>query len=256
MLLISQCVSTEVPNSWKTTNISGIQVEHLSVNVIWIPTQMPQTAKSSPKQQTGRLLKCLVTDARKASSSSSSPVTPQCCRAAYQKPNHPCRGFMPITGHGLILPHPNRKAQETCLHHRHPSAHTRYNSDSSQAFDHADKPRLLPWHSQLKSSLQDYAKDLTTGQRFNLVSQFSPIGTAMFPVLTALMHLLGWELNSRWHLREQPANNIVAAQFVCRVQQEWGHSSYSQALTLVTSSIKISHMYTHPTKCTRLWVRR
>lgn len=76
----------------------------------------------------------------------------------------------------------------------------------------------------------------------------------MLSLLTPLMHLLGWELNSRWHLREQAANNIAAAQFVCRVQQEWGHSSYSQALTLVTSSIKISHVYTHPTKCTRLWV--
>lgn len=134
MLLISQCISTEVPNSWKPTSISGIQVEHLSIEVNRIPTQMPQTAKSSPKQQTGRLLKCLVTDARKAPSTSSSPANPQRCRAAYQKLNHPYGGFMLITGHGLILPNPNRKAQETCLHHRHSSTQTRYYSDSSQAF--------------------------------------------------------------------------------------------------------------------------
>lgn len=71
MLLISQQVSTEVPNSLKkpkNTSISGIQVVHLSVEAVWIPTQIPQAAKSSLKQQTGRSPKCLPTDAGKATS--------------------------------------------------------------------------------------------------------------------------------------------------------------------------------------------
>lgn len=46
-------------------SVSGIQGEHLSVEAVGIPTQIPQAAKSSLKQQTGRLLTRLATDARK-----------------------------------------------------------------------------------------------------------------------------------------------------------------------------------------------
>lgn len=84
----------------------------------------------------------------------------------------------------------------------------------SQLFHHISKTRQRrgctpPWCNQLKPCLQDYAKDLTAGQGFNIISQFSPIRTAMFPLLTPLMHLSGCELNCRWHLGEQAAKSTA-----------------------------------------------